>query len=65
MSDDFEERLKVLKSQLENERLKQVSTMKSVLERQQSSDLVDLEERHRGDLEEIRDGKYSVSYYYY
>lgn len=60
MSDDFEERLKVLKSQLETERLKQVSTMKSVLERQQSSDLVDVEERHRGDLEEIRDGRYSI-----
>jgi hypothetical protein len=56
MSEDFEERLKVLRSQLESERLKQVNTMKSVLERQQTSDIVVLEERHHEDLEDIRDG---------
>lgn len=57
MSEDFEERLKVLRSHLENERLKQVSTMKGVLERQQTSDLEELEQRHLQDLEEIRGGK--------
>ena len=56
MSEDFEERLKVLRSQLENERLKQVSTMKGVLERQQTSDFEDIEKQHIEDLQEIRDG---------
>lgn len=60
MSEDFEERLKVLKSHLENERLKQVSTMKGVLERQQTNDLEEIEKKHLEDLEEIRDGMYSI-----
>lgn len=58
MSEDFEERLKVLRSHLENERLKQVNTMKGVLERQQTTDFEEIEKKHLEDLHEIRDGMY-------
>ena len=61
MNSEFENKLKELKNELEAQRLLQVGTMKNVLERQHSNELVDLEDVHQQEMDGLRDGKISKS----
>ena len=57
MNSEFEQKLLDLKHELETQRLQQVGTMKSVLERQHSKDIVDLDDVHHQQMDGLRDGK--------
>ena len=57
MNSEFEQKLLELKHELETQRLQQVGTMKSVLERQHSKDIVDLDDVHHQQMDGLRDGK--------
>ena len=57
MNAEFEQKLLELKGELETQRLQQVGTMKSVLERQHSNDLIELDDIHQQQMDGLRDGK--------
>lgn len=57
MNAEFEQKLLELKSELETQRLQQVGTMKNVLERQHSNDLIELDDIHQQQMDGLRDGK--------
>ena len=57
MNAEFEQKLWELKNELETQRLQQVGTMKSVLERQHSKDMIDLDDVHQQQMDGLRDGK--------
>ena len=57
MNSEFEQKLLELKRELETQRLQQVGTMKSVLERQHSKDIVELDDVHHQEMGGLRDGK--------
>ena len=57
MNSEFEQKLLELKSELETQRLQQVGTIKSVMERQHSKDLIDLDDVHQQQMDGLRDGK--------
>ena len=57
MNAEFEQKLWELKNELETQRLQQVGTMKSVLERQHSKDIIELDDAHRQHMDGLRDGK--------
>ena len=59
MNSEFEQKLLELKRELETQRLQQVGTMKSVLERQHSRDMVELDDVHHHQMDGLRDGKNS------
>lgn len=59
MNSEFEQKLLELKRELETQRLQQVGTMKSVLERQHSRDMVELDDVHQQQMDGLRDGKNS------
>ena len=56
MNADFDKKIMELRDQLDSQRQRQVTTVKSVLERERSRDLTELEESHQTDMEELRDG---------
>ena len=56
MNADFDKKIMELRDQLDSQRQRQVTTVKSVLERERSRDLTELEESHQRDMEELRDG---------
>ena len=56
MNADFDKKIMQLRDQLDSQRQRQVTTVKSVLERERSRDLTELEESHQTDMEELRDG---------
>ena len=56
MKTEFEERLRELRRQLEEERLRQVGTIKNVLEREHRQELLDMQTGHAMDIEAIRSG---------
>lgn len=57
MNSEFEQKLWELKHELETQRLQQVGTVKSVLERQHSKDMIELDEVHQQQMDGLRDGK--------
>ena len=57
MNAEFEQKLWELKTELETQRLQQVGTMKSVLERQHSKDIIDMDDVHQQQMDGLRDGK--------
>lgn len=57
MNAEFEQKLWELKNELETQRLQQVGTMKSVLERQHSKDMIELDDVHQQHMDGLRDGK--------
>ena len=57
MNSEFEQKLLELKGELETQRFQQVGTMKSVLERQHSKDMIDLDDVHQQQMDGLRDGK--------
>ncbi len=57
MNAEFEQKLRELKNELETQRLQQVGTMKSVLERQHSKDMFELDDVHQQQMDGLRDGK--------
>lgn len=57
MNAEFEQKLWELKNELETQRLQQVGTMKSVLERQHSKDMIELDDVHQQHIDGLRDGK--------
>ena len=57
MNTEFEQKLWELKNELETQRLQQVGTMKNVLERQHSNDLIELDDVHQKQMDGLRDGK--------
>ena len=57
MNSEFEQKLWELKNELESQRLQQVGTMKNVLERQHSKDMLEIDDVHRQQMEELREGK--------
>lgn len=60
MNSEFDKKIMELKEQLDSQRQQQIKTVKTVLERERSKDLIDLEETHQTDMEELRDGITSV-----
>ena len=64
MNSEFEQKLWELKSELETQRLQQVGTMKSVLERQHSKDMVELDDVHQQHMDGLRDGEEMKIYSY-
>lgn len=59
MNGEFDKKIMELREQLDSQRQQQVNTVKNVLERERSRDLVDMEESHQTDMEELRDGTVS------
>lgn len=57
MNSEFEQKLWELKNELESQRLQQVGTMKNVLERQHSKDMLEIDDVHQQKMEELREGK--------
>lgn len=57
MNSEFEQKLWELKNELESQRLQQVGTMKNVLERQHSKDMLEIDDVHQQQMEELREGK--------
>ena len=57
MNSEFEQKLWDLKNELESQRLQQVGTMKNVLERQHSKDMLEIDDVHQQQMEELREGK--------
>ena len=57
MNAEFEEKLLELKRKLEAQRLQQVGTMKNVLERHHSKDILELDDIHQQQMDGLRDGK--------
>ena len=57
MNADFEQQLLELKHELETQRLQQVGTIKSVLERQHSKDIVQLDDAHQQQMDGLREGR--------
>eukprot|EP00794_Sanderia_malayensis_P003343 gene3343-3832_t len=51
----FEERLLDLRRQLEEERQRQVGTLKTVLEREHSSEIMDLDTGHSSEIDELKE----------
>ena len=60
MNADFEQQLLELKHELETQRLQQVGTIKSVLERQHSKDIVQLDDAHQQQMDGLREGRNNV-----
>lgn len=56
MKAEYEERIKSLKQILEEQRQRQVTTMKSVLERDRASEVQHLMDNHDNDMESLRKG---------
>lgn len=61
MNAEFEEKLLELKRELEAQRLQQVGTMKNVLERHHSKDILELDDIHQQQMDGLRDGKCYLS----
>ena len=57
MNSEFEQKLWELKNELESQRLQQVGTMKNVLDRQHSKDMLEIDDVHQQQMEELREGK--------
>lgn len=57
MNAEFEEKLLELKRELEAQRLQQVGTMKNVLERHHSKDILELDDIHQQQMDGLRGGK--------
>ena len=55
---EFEQKLLDLRRQLEEERLRQVKTVKNVLEREYSKEMMDIGKGHEVNLDELRQGMY-------
>ena len=60
MKAEYEEKIKNLKRMLEEQRQRQVTTMKSVLERDRENEVQHLMDNHDSDMEKLRNGKLNV-----
>ena len=57
MNSEFEQKLWELKNELESQRLQQVGTMKNVLERQHSKDMLEIDDVHQQQMEGLKEGR--------